>query len=56
MKRKFPSPRLGTLDIDLEGLVKKFMDGVQYTAKKDEYEKDFGLIQTVIGTVSIQHS
>nr|CAI5868231.1 unnamed protein product [Callosobruchus analis] len=53
LKRKFPNPKLGTLDIDLAGTVKRFLHGINYTAVKDEYEKDFGLIETVIGTLNM---
>ncbi|CAH2008224.1 unnamed protein product [Acanthoscelides obtectus] len=53
MKRKFPNPKAGTLDVDLATLVKKFMYGINYTAVKDEYEKDFGIIETVIGTLNM---
>lgn len=52
MKRRFPNPKSGTLDVDLPSLVNKFLHGVSYSAVKDEYEKDFGIIETVIGTVS----
>lgn len=53
MKRKFPNPKLGTLDVDMDGTVKRILHGINYTAVKDEYEKDFGIIKTVIGKVSI---
>nr|CAH7757949.1 unnamed protein product [Callosobruchus chinensis] len=53
LKRKFPNPKTGTLDVDLPGLVKKFLHGISYTAVKDEYEKDFGLIETVVGTLNM---
>lgn len=53
MKRKFPSPKLGTLDADLGKLTEKFIHGISYTAKKDEYEKDFGLLETVVGTLDM---
>lgn len=54
MKRKFPNPTSGTLDVDVAGMVERYMYGINYLAKKDEYEKDFGLLQTVIGTVIIK--
>lgn len=52
MKKKFPNPKTGTLDQDLPGLVFKYLNGINYTAVKDEFEKDFGIIETTIGTVS----
>lgn len=53
MKRKFPNPKNGTLAPDIVSMVNKYLNGVNYSAKKDEYEKDFGLIETSIGPVSI---
>ncbi|KAF5300097.1 hypothetical protein FQA39_LY11289 [Lamprigera yunnana] len=53
MKRKFPNPKNGTLDIDLTSAVTKFLSGIEYSATKDEHEKDFGLIETVIGTLDM---
>ncbi|XP_044262259.1 39S ribosomal protein L1, mitochondrial [Tribolium madens] len=53
MKRRFPNPKMGTLDVDLGGVVSRFVNGISYTAKKDEHEKDFGLIETVIGTLDM---
>lgn len=53
MKKTFPSVKSGTLSEDLTSLVTKFLNGISYTAHRDEYEKDFGSIETVIGTVSM---
>lgn len=52
MKRKFPNPNHGTLDPDLVKTTERFLNGICYTAVKDEYEKTFGSVNTVIGTVS----
>lgn len=52
MKKKFPNPKNGTLGPNVGELVKRFLNGVQYNANKDEEQQDFGLIQTTIGTVS----
>lgn len=51
MKRKFPNIRNGTLEVNLTEAVNKFKTGIQYSAVKDEYEKDFGSIQMTIGMV-----
>lgn len=51
MKRKFPNPKMGTLDVDMKATVERILYGINYTAIKDEYEKDFGEIKTVIGKV-----
>lgn len=53
MKKKFPNPKNGTLNSDVVSIVKKYLTGIHYTAKKDDYEKDFGCIQTTVGPVSI---
>lgn len=51
MKKKFPNPKTGTLDVDMKASVEKILYGINYTATKDENERDFGIIQTVIGNV-----
>ncbi|XP_060526869.1 large ribosomal subunit protein uL1m [Cylas formicarius] len=53
MKRKFPNPKLGTLELDLGKVVDRYLNGITYTAQKDEFEKDFGLITTIIGTLDM---
>lgn len=53
MKKKFPNPKSGTLTADVVSSVKKFSNGINYTVSKDEYEKDFGLLETSIGPVSV---
>lgn len=54
MKRKFPAPKLGTLDIDIPSTVRKFLHGINYTAIKDEYEKDFAIIESTLGTLDME--
>lgn len=53
MKKKFPNPKNGTLGVNLAELVTRFMNGVQYSAMKDENQNDFGLISTTIGTLNM---
>ncbi|KAK5649188.1 hypothetical protein RI129_000217 [Pyrocoelia pectoralis] len=53
MKKKFPNPKNGTLSADMQASVTKYLNGVTYSAIRDEHEKDFGLIETVIGTLSM---
>ncbi|KAJ8984011.1 hypothetical protein NQ317_006866 [Molorchus minor] len=36
-----------------ERVVKRFLNGISYTAVRDEYEKEFGLVDTVIGTLNM---
>lgn len=53
LKRKFPSAKSETLGLDLESLVKKFVNGITIQAKRDEHQENFGLIKACIGTVNI---
>lgn len=53
LKRKFPNPKNGTLNAEVDTSVAKYLNGITYSAIKDELEKDFGLIETVIGTLSM---
>ncbi|CAH0553170.1 unnamed protein product [Brassicogethes aeneus] len=53
MKKKFPNPKMGTLDVNLGKVVDKFLNGVKYQAVKDDYEKEFGCIKTVIGSLDM---
>lgn len=53
MKKKFPNQKSGTLGNDLEELIQKFMNGIQYSAEKDENQKDFGLITTAFGSLDM---
>lgn len=54
MKRRFPNPKSGTLDANILEMVNKFLYGLKYRAQKDEYETDFGLIETSIGTLNME--
>lgn len=53
MKKRFPGPKQGTLGVDVEEMVKKYLNGIQYTAIKDEFQKDFGLIQATVGKLNM---
>lgn len=52
MKRKFPNQKAGTLDPNLGQLIDRYLNAISYQAVKNEYEKDFGQIDTILGTVS----
>ncbi|XP_053698079.1 50S ribosomal protein L1 [Sabethes cyaneus] len=52
-KSKFPSPRQGTLGTNLAEMIEKFSHGIQYSAEKNEYQKDFGSIVACIGTLEM---
>lgn len=52
MKRKFPNANHGTLTPFLADAAKKFLNGVSYSAIRDEYEKDYGEVLTKIGIVN----
>lgn len=54
MKRKFPNPKGGTLGADLPDMIKKFANGISYSAAKDEHQQNFGLIKATIGHVSFK--
>ncbi|XP_044762726.1 50S ribosomal protein L1 [Coccinella septempunctata] len=53
MKKKYPSYKLGTIDVNLDEVVERYMHGVNYKAVKDEFEKDFGVIEAPIGTLDM---
>lgn len=53
MKRRFPNVRNGTLAGDVGVTVAKFLNGINYQAIKDEFEKDFGQIDAVIGKLNM---
>ncbi|XP_075148329.1 mitochondrial ribosomal protein L1 [Haematobia irritans] len=53
MKRKFPNPKSETLGTNLSEMIRRFSDGISYTATKDEHQQDFGLITTTIGTLNM---
>lgn len=52
LRTRFPNIKMGTLEVDLIKAVKRFLYGIRYSAVGDEYEKDFGSVETQIGTVS----
>jgi large subunit ribosomal protein L1 len=53
MKKKFPNPKSGTLGANIDELVTRFMNGIQYSAIKDENQNDFGVISTAVGTIDM---
>lgn len=53
MKKKFPNPKAGTLGVDIENLVQRFLNGIQYSGMKDEHQNDFGLVTAAIGTLEM---
>lgn len=53
MRRKFPNTKNGTLGTNLVEMLEQYKNGIQYGVVKDEYQKNFGLISTCIGTVSV---
>lgn len=53
MKKKFPNPKNGTLGANIEELVTRFMNGIQYSAMKDENQQDFGVVSTAVGTLDM---
>jgi large subunit ribosomal protein L1 len=55
MKKKFPNVKSGTLGSNIGELVTKFCNGIQYSLVKDEYQQNFGLINTNIGTLTMSN-
>ncbi|KAK9679653.1 hypothetical protein QE152_g39822 [Popillia japonica] len=53
MKRRFPNVKNGTLEVNLVEAVDKFRTGLQYSAVKDEFEKDFASVNIVIGMLNM---
>lgn len=53
LKRKFPNPKNGTLGVDLAGMVRQYLNGIQYSARKDEHQQNYGTIRTCIGRLDM---
>lgn len=53
LKKRFPNQKNATLNVDVVAAVKQYLYGINYRAVKDEYEKDFGLMETSLGPVRI---
>jgi large subunit ribosomal protein L1 len=53
MRRKFPSPKLGTLGTDVIEMINRFMNGITYSVTKDENQKDFASIDIQFGTLDM---
>lgn len=51
LKKKFPSAKNETLALDLFNLVKRFMSGLFISGKRDEFQENFGVVNTMVGTV-----
>ncbi|KAK7793470.1 hypothetical protein R5R35_013846 [Gryllus longicercus] len=54
MRKTFPNARAGTLGVDLTSMIKRFRDGIRYSAQKDEHWQDFGLIKVNIGKLDME--
>ncbi|XP_058812444.1 large ribosomal subunit protein uL1m [Topomyia yanbarensis] len=53
-KSKFPNPRQGTLGVNIPEMIERFSHGIQYSATKDENQKDFGSIVACLGTLEME--
>lgn len=51
LKKKFPSAKNETLGMNLFELVSKFMNGLFISGRRDEFQENFGIVNTCIGTV-----
>lgn len=53
MKKKFPNPKNGTLGTDIVEMVQRFINGIQYSAMKNEVAPEFGLVTAPVGTLDM---
>ncbi|KOX74520.1 39S ribosomal protein L1, mitochondrial [Melipona quadrifasciata] len=53
LKRKFPNIKLGTLGNNMNQLVKKFKNGILYTAQPHKTFKEYGEINTTFGLLDM---
>lgn len=53
LKRKFPNPKNGTLGTNLVEMVQQYLNGIQYSATKDEHQQNYGIIRTCVGRLSM---
>lgn len=53
LKKRFPNPKAGTLGVDINDMVQRYLNGIQYRAVKDEFQQDFGLIEAVVGKLNM---
>lgn len=53
MKKKFPNTKNATLTPNIIESITRYLHGINYSGKKDEYEKDFGIVETTLGPVSL---
>lgn len=51
LKRKFPAAKSETLGVNLFDLVTRFMSGISISCTRDEFQENFGVVNTPIGTV-----
>jgi len=51
LKRKFPNPKMETLGLDVEEMVKRFLTGINYKAQRDSMQENFGTVDTSVGTL-----
>lgn len=56
MRRKFPNSKNGTLGTNLLEMLEQYKNGIHYGVVKDEYQKNYGAIETCIGKVIVTNS
>lgn len=54
MKKEFPNVKTGNLGVDVASIVRRFAHGVQYTAKKDQIEQDYGTVEVTFGKLDME--
>lgn len=53
MKKRFPSVKNGNLGNNIAEMVTRAMIGINYSATKDDYQKNFGTISTQFGSLDM---
>lgn len=53
LKKKFPSAKAETLGINMHELVSRFMSGLFISGKRDDFQENFGIVETTIGMVRV---
>ena len=51
LKKKFPSTKSGTVDVDLAPIVRKLKSGIKIQVQRTDREPDFAWIECPIGKV-----
>lgn len=53
LKEHFPNKIRGNFGTDMDQLVKKFVEGIDFQCVKDDYEKDYAWVEAIIGRLNM---